>query len=204
MSKLIVMLSLKAAKSELIKKSEVMQKTFDPFEAAVVEIEVDDDFKKLTRKSASVPSAIADLQLGVMVAKFVGFDLQDQPLITNLACLPGQIVTARSTVALQSKMINSDVVVMFDGGNIELPIILGVIQDQKNQDHQAVVSSDKIAHAQIDNERIEIAAEREIVLRCGDASITLTRAGKVIIKGNYIISRSAGYNKIKGAAIELN
>ena len=49
-----------------------------------------------------------------------------------------------------------------------------------------------------------IEADREVVLRCGDASITLTRAGKVIIKGSYILSRSSGYNKIKGAAIDLN
>jgi hypothetical protein len=49
-----------------------------------------------------------------------------------------------------------------------------------------------------------IEAEREIILKCGEASITLTRAGKVIIRGNYILSRSTGYNKIKGAAIDIN
>jgi hypothetical protein len=49
-----------------------------------------------------------------------------------------------------------------------------------------------------------LSAEREIVLHCGDASITLTRAGKVIIKGRYLISRSSGYNKVKGAAVEIN
>ena len=45
---------------------------------------------------------------------------------------------------------------------------------------------------------------RQDAARCGDASITLTRAGKVIIKGNYILSRSSGYNKIKGAAVDIN
>jgi hypothetical protein len=49
-----------------------------------------------------------------------------------------------------------------------------------------------------------VSAEREIVLRCGDASITLTRAGKVIIKGRYVVSRSTGYNKIKGATVDIN
>ena len=57
---------------------------------------------------------------------------------------------------------------------------------------------------QADGQRHVITAEREIVLRCGDASITLTRAGRVIIKGRYILSRSTGYNKIKGAAIDIN
>ena len=56
----------------------------------------------------------------------------------------------------------------------------------------------------VDGDRHVIEADREVVLRCGDASITLTRAGKVIIKGSYILSRSTGYHKIKGAAIDLN
>ena len=42
------------------------------------------------------------------------------------------------------------------------------------------------------------------MLRCGDASITLTRAGKVLIKENYVLSRSRGCNKIKGAAVDIN
>ncbi len=55
-----------------------------------------------------------------------------------------------------------------------------------------------------DGERVLVTAEREIVLRCGEASLTLTRAGKVLIKGKYIVSRSSGYNKIKGAAVDIN
>ena len=49
-----------------------------------------------------------------------------------------------------------------------------------------------------------LTAGREIVLRCGEASITLTRAGKVLIRGTYILTRSSGANRIKGAAVEIN
>jgi hypothetical protein len=41
-------------------------------------------------------------------------------------------------------------------------------------------------------------------LRCGKSSITLTRAGKVLIEGEYISSRSSGVNRIKGGSIQLN
>ena len=41
-------------------------------------------------------------------------------------------------------------------------------------------------------------------MRCGEASITLTRAGKVLIRGAYVLSRSSGANRIKGAAVEIN
>ncbi|WP_083952275.1 hypothetical protein [Rhodobacter aestuarii] len=53
-------------------------------------------------------------------------------------------------------------------------------------------------------ERLEIMGEREIVLRCGKASITLTRAGKIVLRGTYICSRSSGMNRIKGGSVQLN
>ncbi len=56
----------------------------------------------------------------------------------------------------------------------------------------------------VDGDRYLIRAEREIVLQCGDSSITLTRAGKVLIKGNYVVSYSTGYNRIKGATVDIN
>jgi hypothetical protein len=58
--------------------------------------------------------------------------------------------------------------------------------------------------AELDGERVLLTADREIVLRCGEASLTLTRAGKVLIRGTYVLSRSSGSNRIKGAAVEIN
>ena len=44
------------------------------------------------------------------------------------------------------------------------------------------------------------------ILACFDVEpdITLTRSGKIIIKGSYIVSHSTGCNKIKGAAVDIN
>ena len=55
-----------------------------------------------------------------------------------------------------------------------------------------------------DGERIVLSAEKEIVLQCGEASITLTRAGKIIIRGAYVSSRSTGVNRIQGGSVEIN
>ena len=60
------------------------------------------------------------------------------------------------------------------------------------------------AEAAADGRRVEINAEQEIVLRCGEASITLTRAGKILIRGEYVLSRSTGVNRIQGGAVEIN
>ncbi len=52
--------------------------------------------------------------------------------------------------------------------------------------------------------RLELAAEREVVIRSGAASLTLTSAGKAILAGEYVLSRSRGVNKIKGGSVQIN
>ena len=49
-----------------------------------------------------------------------------------------------------------------------------------------------------------VSAEKELVFRCGQASITLTRAGKVLLRGTYPSSRSSGANRIKGGSVQIN
>ena len=58
--------------------------------------------------------------------------------------------------------------------------------------------------ASIDDERLVLSAQREVTIQCGKASITLTRAGKVLIRGEYLLSRSSGVNRIKGASVQIN
>ncbi len=137
-----------------------------------------------------------------VIARLHGFDLLDIPQVDAIAACPGRVIAARSTVALRRAMIGREVLVLFEQADVERPIIIGVIEPQALQDQAAPPSLAVQVHA--DGERHVIEAEREIVLRCGEASITLTRAGKVIIRGAYILSRSTGYNKIKGAAIDIN
>ena len=49
-----------------------------------------------------------------------------------------------------------------------------------------------------------VSAKEQLVLRCGKASITLTKAGKVMIQGSYVLSRSTGVNRVKGGSVQLN
>ncbi len=55
-----------------------------------------------------------------------------------------------------------------------------------------------------DGQRLVVSAQEQLVLRCGKASITLTKAGKVLIQGAYVLSRSTGVNRIKGGSVQLN
>lgn len=178
------------------------------------------DFSALEQRPATLGDVAAPrqavagtLSAGPSIARLHGFDLLEQPLIGDLAALPGQVLPARATVALSPAMKGRELVVWFEGGDPSSPIIMGVLEPSPMaravghavaQTTAGQAAAQGGVHVMADGERQLIEADKEIVLRCGDASITLTRAGKVIIQGNYILSRSTGYNKIKGAAIDIN
>jgi hypothetical protein len=56
----------------------------------------------------------------------------------------------------------------------------------------------------VDGKRVVLDARDEIVLRCGKASITLRRNGRIVIRGTYVETRSQGTNRIKGGSVQIN
>lgn len=100
---------------------------------------------------------------------------------------------ARSVVALTAAHEGREATLMFDGADPEKPVVMGLLESQEER-----------PEASVDGERVVLEAKKEIVLRCGKASITLTRAGKILIRGAYVSSRSSGVNRIKGGSVEIN
>jgi len=149
------------------------------------------------------PKTVGQPQVpGACVGTLVGFTGDGA---TPLVIYPGQTCTAaiaaRTVPDLRGTSIGGQVVLMFDGGDPLRPIVMGCLQTpaawplDRKPDQMEV---------EADGERLIVSARKEIVLRCGQASITLTKAGKVLIKGTYVLSRSAGVNRIKGGSVQLN
>jgi hypothetical protein len=170
-----------------------------PFTTLVAEL---DDFVALSQKPVTSSQTAGGIT-GAATARFHGLDHADRPLLTGLPGIGGEVIAARSTVPLRRAQIGATVVVLFEQADVHRPIVLGVLE-QNQSVAGAASESPELVSVQADDHRLTLSAEREIVLRCGDASITLTRAGKVMISGRYIVSRSSGYNRIKGAAVDIN
>lgn len=62
----------------------------------------------------------------------------------------------------------------------------------------------RVIEADVDGRRVRLAAEQELVIACGKASITLRANGRVIIRGTHIESYSDGTNRIKGGQVRIN
>jgi hypothetical protein len=135
---------------------------------------------------------------GVIIGKFSGFNETGSPLVDFVGDIPHDCVVARSMIALRENQIGFDVVLAFEHGDLARPIITGTLWQPENSLTQ------EPAVAELEGERITLTAAKEIVLRCGEASITLTKTGKILIRGAYVMSRSSGANRIQGASIQLN
>jgi hypothetical protein len=125
---------------------------------------------------------------------------------------------ARTTVLLDAPATERAIVtkqpllIVFENGDPLLPIIVGLIQPPPSASplHELLVrtppSSDKRApvECRIDGKRVTLEGRDEIVLRCGEASITLKRDGKVILRGAYVETHAKGVNRIKGGSVKIN
>ena len=173
----------------------------------------------LRRLVAAAPQGIAAAPAGapsLVIGELVAMTDEGRAALVVYPGQPGTAaVRARSVVDLHGAHIGRQVVLMFAGGatgNAEgaegvegdaarQPIVMGVLRDAAGwplEERPGAVSVDA------DGERLVVNAKDQLVLRCGKASITLTRAGKVLIEGEYLSSRSSGVNRIKGGSIQLN
>lgn len=145
---------------------------------------------------------------GVVIGTFIGLNDAGEPLVDFPANTAGEHILARSAVTLSKGAIGREVALLFEGGDPRRPIVMGFIQHPERISPTSPESirseTPNLMGAEVDGERLVFTAKKEIVLRCGKASITLTRAGKVLIRGAYLLSRSSGVNRIKGGSIQLN
>jgi hypothetical protein len=124
---------------------------------------------------------------------------------TPLVLYPGQPgsagVPARSIVDLRGAHVGKRVALLFEGADITRPIVAGVLRDSEGwplTDEPGQVEVDA------DGDRLVVSAKTQLVLRCGRASITLTKEGKILIQGTYVSSRSSGVHRIKGGSVQIN
>ena len=114
-------------------------------------------------------------------------------------------ITARTVLPMRSISVGQDVVLAFENNDSRKPIILGVLQSPESAESISEVQmSGSPLEVSKDGQRVSLSAEQEIVLQCGDASITLTKSGKIILRGAYLLSRSSGANCIRGGSVQIN
>ena len=153
-------------------------------------------------------SVLGSLGAAVALGTLAGIDAAGGVLVDHPGNPTGRPLVALATVALGAAAVGRAVALLFIDGDPARPLIVGLIQGPAdgNLEIRAAPAEDRETplEARVDGERVVISADKEIVLTCGKASITLTRAGKVLIRGAYLLNRSSGVNRIKGGSVQIN
>lgn len=53
-------------------------------------------------------------------------------------------------------------------------------------------------------DELVLTSDKKITLSCGKSSLTLYPNGKIVIKGDYILSDAEGVNRLAGGRIDIN
>jgi hypothetical protein len=148
------------------------------------------------RQARSTANSIGQTILGRLVGVGAGGEAWVDLPAEGLTSVP-----ARTTVPLVSEQIGREVLITFVDGSPDRPVVIGVLREPADVSaHAPQTPLDAI----VDGERIVLTGRKEVVLRCGKASIVLAEDGKVIIKGAKFLATASGLNRIKGGAVQIN
>jgi hypothetical protein len=113
--------------------------------------------------------------------------------------LRARLTTAGPQVRPLPSAAGREVVLLVDPRPRGVPVLLGFLQPADD-----AVPKENDFEARVDGRRVEIDGRDEIVLKCGEASITLRRNGRVLIRGAQIETHAAGLNRIRGGSVSIN
>lgn len=85
-------------------------------------------------------------------------------------------------------------VLAFVDGDARQPLVLGVLGG---------ATATTTAPAPLPR-TLKIAAGEELTIECGKSKIHLRADGRIEIRGEHLVSRSRGPNKVKGGSVHLN
>ncbi len=155
----------------------------------------------------------------IIIGTLVSVDKQGAPQVDFPGNTTEKPLVAMTTLGITQTHIGRQAALLFANGDIQSPVIMGIIhsplqdmlenfgQDKTVEPENKKLeleSNLKVDDVLIDGKKITFAAHEQIVLRCGESSITLTKAGKILIRGKYLLNRSTGVNRIMGGSVQVN
>lgn len=169
----------------------------------------------------------------VVLGEFIGFNSDGEPLVTYAGANEATTAMSTIAITHENKgrqvallFANGDFSKPVIMGLIYSPLmgILNSVEvipaEDRNADlvKEELLEKDDVSTGQsdisaetatentayVDGNRVVLEGKEEIVLKCGEASITLTKAGKILIRGKYLLNRSSGVNRILGGSVQVN
>lgn len=165
----------------------------------------------------------------IIIGELTGIDDVGRPLVNFNGLDAMQSLVAMTTREVTRNHIGRQVALLFANGETRQPVIVGLIHNPladilenfsipetrsvadtpfpevaEDEAPFTEIKRDEEDQVLVDGKRITIQGAEEITLKCGKASITLTKSGKILIRGTYLSNRSTGVNRIMGGSVQIN
>lgn len=151
----------------------------------------------------------------IIIGTLVGLNDNGQALVDFAQNPASEPLAAMSTTAVTQHQVTRQVALLFNQGDLKQPIIMGLIHSplqamlesfgQQNVTEKIELAGDlNIDDVKVEGNKVTFEAQEEMVFKCGESSITLTKAGKILIRGKYLLNRSSGVNRIMGGSVQVN
>ena len=163
----------------------------------------------------------------VIIGELADVDDLGRPLVTYSGNGDSAPILAVTTQAVAKSQIGRQVALLFANGESDKPVIVGLIHNplsdmlenfsaqqaeidtpfpevSKEYENLVDFQRDKEEQVIVDGKHVTIEGAEELTLKCGKASITLTKSGKILIRGTYLSNRSSGVNRILGGSVQIN
>lgn len=158
----------------------------------------------------------------LILGTLTSIDDKGQPVVSFQLDRDYSNVTALATTPITAQHIGRQVGLLFAQNSDKTPVVVGMIH---NPLHSILDNIEIVDSAQdqtifepkpiteevlgnndvvVDGSRVIIEGKDEVVLKCGEASITLNKSGKISIRGKYLLNRSSGVNRIMGGSVQVN
>ena len=120
-------------------------------------------------------------------------------------CNPARLVAGLNRFELAGRGCRDrEVLLNFINGDLSRPVIVSLMADPLDELVLLAPDQARPDALRADDQIVTIEADREILLKCGQSSILMRKDGKIVIKGEQIVSRAMQTNKIKGACVQVN
>ncbi|MBM4059815.1 MAG: hypothetical protein FJ265_01790 [Planctomycetes bacterium] len=129
---------------------------------------------------------------GVTLGEVVAVAPDGRPIVqTAAAATPVAAVSCLGPATDWRTRVGRRVLVACIDGDPDRPVVLGALDAPP-------------APPAREPRTLRIAAGEELTIECGKAKIHLRADGRIEIRGEHLVSRSRGPNKVKGGSVHLN
>jgi hypothetical protein len=152
--------------------------------------------------AAVTQSETTEIVIGMLIAMRDG-----QPVVDFTGNPNSRPIQAIATCHIDPTHVGRQVALLFAERDMARPIVIGVVRGHLTPQHPSVAVPQYASNPMVwgaNNNNLVIKGTGQMVFQCGQASLSLTEQGRIIMRGTHIASYSDGVNRIRGAMVEVN